>query len=96
MIGFNIAEQIIAAIRVPVPVSVSDSISIHVGVSIGIAQFPNHGNNVETLLKAADDAMYEVKRKGKNGYAIKDKSGVITVTRPTPQKRNAVYEQWIV
>jgi diguanylate cyclase (GGDEF)-like protein/PAS domain S-box-containing protein len=94
MIGFNIAEQIITAIRVPV--TVSDSVSINVGVSVGIAQFPNHGNNVETLLKAADDAMYEVKRNGKNGYAIKDKSGVITVTRPTSQKHNAAHERWIV
>jgi hypothetical protein len=31
--------------------------------------------------------MYEVKRKGKNGYGIKNKNGVISVNRPSAQKR---------
>ncbi len=82
-IGFGIAEQIIAAIQMPV--YVNPKVSINVGVSIGIALYPVHGTNVEALLKSADEAMYEVKRKGKNGYGIKNNNGAIAVKRPFAQ-----------
>ena len=36
----------------------------------GISSFPNDGNTVEELIKKADSAMYEMKRKGKNGIKI--------------------------
>ncbi|MCP5108016.1 MAG: GGDEF domain-containing protein, partial [bacterium] len=36
----------------------------------GISYFPRDGDTVETLIKKADTAMYEVKRKGKNGIKI--------------------------
>jgi diguanylate cyclase (GGDEF)-like protein/PAS domain S-box-containing protein len=88
--AFSIAEEIITAIRTPV--IINEQITINIGVSIGIALFPTHGDNVETLLKSADDAMYQVKRNGKNGYAIKGKDGVITVTRPTLQKQSIKLE----
>jgi len=39
-----------------------------VGASIGIALFPGDGNDMETLIKMADAAMYKVKSEGKNGY----------------------------
>lgn len=83
--GFTIAEEIITAIKVPV--TINAEVAINIGVSIGIALFPMHGSNVENLIKAADEAMYEVKRKGKNGYGIKNKNGVISVNRPSAQKR---------
>jgi len=43
---------------------------LHVGASIGIAIYPTHGNDVESLLSAADKAMYSVKRSGKNNFAF--------------------------
>ena len=39
-----------------------------VGASIGIAVFPDCGAEAGLLLKAADEAMYEVKKKGKNAF----------------------------
>jgi diguanylate cyclase (GGDEF)-like protein/PAS domain S-box-containing protein len=36
--------------------------------SIGLALFPLDGQNMETLLKHADAAMYEAKKKGRNNY----------------------------
>jgi len=35
-------------------------------VSVGVASFPEDGNNPATLFKTVDDLMYEAKRKGKN------------------------------
>ena len=41
-----------------------------VGASIGISIFPDHGEDEETLLKAADKAMYAIKTTGKNSFAF--------------------------
>ncbi|MGE5279412.1 MAG: diguanylate cyclase [Deltaproteobacteria bacterium] len=35
-------------------------------VSVGVASFPDDGNNKAELIKAADQALYEAKRQGKN------------------------------
>lgn len=44
-------------------------------VSVGIAMFPDHGITFTQLYKSADDALYEVKRRGKNGYALLNNTG---------------------
>jgi diguanylate cyclase (GGDEF)-like protein len=44
-----------------------DGKSLTVGASIGIAVFPNHGDDPDVLLAAADSAMYEAKHSG-GGY----------------------------
>ena len=43
-----------------------------IGVSIGICIFPDSGDEVETLLKNADLAMYQVKERGRNSYQFYD------------------------
>lgn len=47
-----------------------DSIICKVDSSIGVAIYPEHGKDSETLLKNADSAMYKVKRNGKNGFSV--------------------------
>lgn len=42
--------------------------SVHSGISIGLAVFPNDGKTAEDLLKAADMALYAVKKNGKHNY----------------------------
>jgi diguanylate cyclase (GGDEF)-like protein len=39
-------------------------------VSIGLALFPEHGADAETLLQAADIALYEAKRNGRDRLVI--------------------------
>lgn len=41
---------------------------IWVTASIGIAQYPEDGEDPETLFKKADTAMYHIKENGRNGY----------------------------
>lgn len=41
-----------------------------VGASIGVAVFPDDGNTMEDVCKAADVAMYRVKHAGRNGYCF--------------------------
>ena len=43
----------------------------HVGVSVGVALYPEHGRDGQTLMRHADVAMYVAKRKG-IGYSIYD------------------------
>ena len=45
---------------------------VSIGASIGIALYPDHGNEPEALLKRADEVMYSVKNKGKNSFALCD------------------------
>ena len=41
-----------------------------VGVSIGIALYPDHGMDAESLIRQADKAMYVIKNSGKNRYTF--------------------------
>jgi len=42
--------------------------SLQVGCSIGIAKFPENGENLTNLLKHSDTAMYKAKQNGKNRF----------------------------
>ena len=44
--------------------------SIKISISIGIAICPEHGKEVEKIIKKADMAMYQVKKAGTSGYLI--------------------------
>ncbi|MCB2356033.1 EAL domain-containing protein [Clostridium estertheticum] len=44
--------------------------SLYIGASVGISLFPQHGNDVDTLIRNADLAMYEVKNSGGCGYRL--------------------------
>lgn len=41
-----------------------------IGISVGVALYPEHGEDPETLLNLADSAMYEAKRNGGNDFRI--------------------------
>jgi len=47
-----------------------DNEVFNISCSIGIAIHPNDGNNADTLLVAADKAMYKAKNKSRNCYAF--------------------------
>jgi diguanylate cyclase len=43
---------------------------VRVGISIGIANFPEHGSDTDSLLKLADQAMYVSKNTGRGGVTV--------------------------
>jgi diguanylate cyclase (GGDEF)-like protein len=59
-----VAEKIRKSLSQPFPV---DGHALHISVSIGIAMFPDHGDNELELSKAADAALYAAKGGGRNG-----------------------------
>ncbi|RZI44399.1 bifunctional diguanylate cyclase/phosphodiesterase [Herbaspirillum sp. HC18] len=44
------------------------SLQLHLSPSIGISLYPRHGDNLDTLIKCADAAMYEAKKSGRKRY----------------------------
>jgi len=60
-----IASKIIKSLKMPFKI---DQHELFVSTSIGISQYPEDGQTMESLIKHADIAMYSVKGKGKNGY----------------------------
>jgi diguanylate cyclase (GGDEF)-like protein len=43
-----------------------------VSTSIGIAVYPEHGAEMEALLRAADEALYEAKERGRNRVVVSE------------------------
>jgi len=62
-----IAQKIIYALQVEFFI---DGKEIFIGASVGISIFPKDGADVDSLIKAADIAMYQVKNRGKNNHCF--------------------------
>ena len=61
----QIAEKVIHLVSQPIIFNGRQSV---VTASIGIALFPDDGQDMDQLIKKADEAMYSVKKAGKNGF----------------------------
>ncbi len=64
--AFIVAEKIREAISLTRFRDENGEREIHVTVSIGLASYPVHAHDKESLLRAADDAVYRAKATGKN------------------------------
>lgn len=61
----QVAEKIVATLSSSILLNGHD---LHIGASVGISLYPEDGEDAETLLRAADTAMYNAKEKGRNNY----------------------------
>jgi diguanylate cyclase (GGDEF)-like protein len=66
-VAMVVAEKLIAAASENVE-HLGRSLRLH--ASVGVALFPADGQDFETLLAAADSAMYAAKAGGKNRYQL--------------------------
>ena len=63
-----VAEKVLEMMQLPFELSAE---TVQIGCSIGIALYPEDGENETDLLKEADTLMYQVKAAGKNHYRFK-------------------------
>jgi diguanylate cyclase (GGDEF)-like protein/PAS domain S-box-containing protein len=61
----TLAQKVLESFREPFTF---DDHQLHITTSIGIAIFPDDGDNADTLMKSADIAMYRAKNKGRDGF----------------------------
>src|SRR5690606_8956200 len=61
----RVAEKLMSTIAVPYQINHHE---LNITPSIGIAVYPDDGENFDDLLKSADIAMYRAKQSGRNNY----------------------------
>jgi len=62
----DVAQKVLEATRKPL---VFHGHEVKITASIGISSYPEDGEDIETLLKCADIAMYHIKESGRDNYA---------------------------
>ncbi|MEO6012487.1 MAG: EAL domain-containing protein, partial [Devosia sp.] len=67
----TIAARIIKLMAEPMQI---EGHQVHIGTSVGIALAPGDGEDVETLLKNADTALYRAKSEGRGNYHFFERS----------------------
>ncbi len=67
----TVARKVLDAIRKPFTVEGREFV---VTGCVGVSLYPNHAHDAETLIKQADIALFESKRRGNDTYAIFDDS----------------------
>jgi len=61
--ALKVAQRLQDSLKVPI---LAENERIYASCSMGIALFPDHGLDTETLLRNADTAVYEAKRRGRS------------------------------
>jgi diguanylate cyclase (GGDEF)-like protein/PAS domain S-box-containing protein len=67
--ALRVAEKIVKKISLPYNVNTKTH---HISASIGVAQYPLHGDSVEDLMRRADTAMYRAKNSGRARVSLFD------------------------
>ncbi len=62
------AERLTESLVDPITI---DGMSLDLGVSVGVALYPEHGTDLDTLMRNADVAMYKAKRE-RSGFSVFD------------------------
>ena len=62
----RVAEKLIGAVERPLEI---DGRTLHVSASIGVALFPQDGDDIRTLMKQADTALYAAKQAGRRRFS---------------------------
>jgi diguanylate cyclase (GGDEF)-like protein len=69
--AMNLAERIRASVaEIEIP---HENQKLHVTISLGVSTYPDHSDNKEELIHAADAALYTSKNRGKNCVSLFEK-----------------------
>ncbi|TDY01767.1 GGDEF domain-containing response regulator [Thiohalophilus thiocyanatoxydans] len=68
-----VAEMLLTELTAPFNI---ENKELHIRLSIGISVYPDDGDNIETLLRFADAAMYKAKADGNNKYRFFYEPGI--------------------
>lgn len=71
--GEALAQELVLVCDTTVPLN---GLDINTGASVGIAHYPSHTSNPETLISCADTAMYKAKKQ-RSGWSIYDNQNVL-------------------
>ena len=63
----EVAQRIVTTMALPFLLS---SGTVNISASVGVAIYPRHGDDLETIRAAADAALYLVKQSGRNSYRL--------------------------
>lgn len=85
----KISKELISAFEEPFDINGKNV--DYVTASIGIALIPQDGNDFQTIYNCADDAMYNAKRSGKNGYKFYDKSMNLHIYENSVRRKELEY-----
>ena len=65
--GVAVAQHLVESLSRPVRIG---ALELQVTPSIGISWYPEHGDHLDALIRAADLAMYQAKQAGRSNYRI--------------------------
>ncbi len=82
--AINVAVSILNLLQTPIYI---DTQATYVTGSIGITVYPDDAKDTTSLIKNADQAMYEAKKQGRNQYSFYTKEMQLTATKRSEQKR---------
>lgn len=60
--GSNVARRLQEAVKKPFQI---ENLTLNLSVSVGLSQFPEDGNSLETLIRVADERLYRAKAMGR-------------------------------
>ena len=72
----SVASKVIEVVSQPYDI---EGHPVSITVSAGIAIYPVHGEDADTLMRSADLALYETKRAGKNAYRVSERTDLSPV-----------------
>ncbi len=92
----SVASRIQASLRQPFEVAGTE---LYVTASLGISLFPSHGDDAETLLKHADNAMFRSKQAGPGGsflHAAGDVDAMGKLSLSTRLRKAVENQSWML
>jgi two-component system cell cycle response regulator len=72
----SVASKVIDVVSQPYDI---EGHTVSITASAGIGIYPLHGEDADTLMRSADEALYEAKRAGKNGYRVSGRTDLSAV-----------------